>query len=97
LWNCNRSWNKGISELWEAIDQHSEFRRGQAPLNHRREKRIADDLLTIIKSKVNRRVQTALADSEPYRRAIDDIAEGKTNPYAAAVTLLKDIAGSLSG
>ncbi len=89
--------NKGISELWEAIDQHSEFRRDRAPLNHRREKRIADDLMTIIKSKVNRRVQTALADSEPYRRAIDDIAEGKTNPYAAAMTLLKNIVGSLSG
>lgn len=89
--------NKGIDELWQAIEKHRAFRRDQAPFNHRREKRIADDLKIIIKSKLDRRVHTALADSERYQRAISEIAEGKTNPYAAADALIKDITGSLPG
>lgn len=88
--------NKGIPELWEAIAGHREFRQSQAPLNHRREQRIADDLQTIIKNKVDRRVQTTLNDSASYRRKIAEIAEGKTNPYAAAAELLREIAGSLT-
>jgi LAO/AO transport system kinase len=88
--------NKGIPELWASVAAHREFCQNQATFDHRREQRIADDLQTIIKNKIDRRVQAALRDSESYRNKIAEIAAGTTNPYAAAVELLGEIAGSLA-
>jgi len=88
--------NKGITELWVAIARHHEYRQSRAPLNHLREKRIADDLQTIIKNKVDRCTQAALDASDLYRRKITEIAEGRTNPYAAATALLQELADTLA-
>jgi len=88
--------NVGITELWQTIEQHREYRRKTAPRNHRREMRIADDLMAIIRGKVDRRLDEVLDGSEQFKRAVREIQEKKTNPYAAANALLRDISDSLS-
>jgi LAO/AO transport system kinase len=88
--------NVGIQELWQAAELHREYRREMAPRNHRREMRIADDLKTILRGKVDRRMETALENSERFGQLVHDILQQKTNPYAAADDLLRDISDSLS-
>ena len=88
--------NLGITELWETIERHREFRRLEAPRELRREKRIADDLMTVLRGKIDRRLERALEGSDRFEQAVRDILEEKTNPFTAADTLLENISDSLA-
>jgi len=88
--------NKGTEELWQTIDQHREYRQKEAPRDRRREIRIADDLMMVVRGKVDRRLEKALQGTERFGRAVRDIQGKKTNPYAAADALLEDISRLLA-
>ena len=87
----------GIEDLWREVERHQEYRRHETPHHRRREIRIADDLMTVIRAKVDRRLEKTLRDSERFDQAVRDIAAEKTTPYTAADLLLQAISGSLAG
>jgi len=89
--------NLGIDDLWAAIQRHKEYRSEAAPRDRRREMRIEDDLIAVIRNKVDRRLERALENSELLRRAVSEILENKTNPYAAADAILEQVSDSLAG
>jgi len=89
--------NVGVDDLWAAIQRHKDYRREVAPRDRRREMRIEDDLMTVIHNKVGRRLERAMENSELLQRAVSEILENKTNPYAAADAILKQIFDSLAG
>jgi LAO/AO transport system kinase len=88
--------NKGIGDLWTAVQRHTAYRRDAAPRDRRREMRVTDDLLTVLHSKIDRRLERALENSDLLRRAVRDILDERTNPYAAADTILEQISDRLS-
>ena len=87
----------GIEDLWQAVERHHEYLRQETPHLRRRELRIADDLMTVIRNKIDRRLEQAVAGSEQFDRAVRDIAAEKTDPYTAADELLQAICDLLTG
>jgi len=77
----------GAAQLWAAIQQHGEWSRASGEFERRRALRREQELRRIVNSLVAARVEE-LASGEAWRRASDDIAALRQDPWAAANSLL---------
>ena len=77
----------GSAQLWAAIQQHGEWSRASGEFERRRAMRREQELRRIVNSLMVARVEE-LASGEAWRRASDDIAALRLDPWAAANSLL---------
>lgn len=77
----------GSAQLWAAIQQHGEWSRASGEFERRRALRREQELRRIVNSLMVARVEE-LASGEAWRRASDDIAALRLDPWAAANSLL---------
>ena len=77
----------GSAQLWAAIQQHGEWSRATGEFERRRASRREQELRRIVNSLMVARVEE-LASGEAWRRASDDIAALRLDPWAAANSLL---------
>ncbi|HEX5615590.1 MAG TPA: methylmalonyl Co-A mutase-associated GTPase MeaB [Acidimicrobiia bacterium] len=78
---------EGVPELWASVRAHREhLESGDGVVRHRRE-RLRAELRTIVAERVLERVD-AMCAGAPFERLVDDVAARRTDPYAAADSLL---------
>ena len=77
----------GAAELWAAIQQHGEWSRSSGEFERRRAVRREQELRRIVNSLMAARVEE-LASGDAWRKASDDIAAHRLDPWAAANSLL---------
>ena len=77
----------GAGELWAAIQQHGEWSRSSGEFERRRAVRREQELRRIVNSLMAARVEE-LASGDAWRKASDDIAAHRLDPWAAANSLL---------
>ena len=73
----------GSAQLWAAIQQHGEWSRATGEFERRRASRREQELRRIVNSLMVARVEE-LASGEAWRRASEDIAALRLDPWAAA-------------
>ena len=77
----------GSAQLWAVIQQHGEWSRATGEFERRRASRREQELRRIVNSLMVARVEE-LASGEAWRRASEDIAALRLDPWAAANSLL---------
>ena len=77
----------GAAELWAAIQQHGELSLSSGEFERRRAVRREQELRRIVNSLMAARVEE-LASGDAWRKASDDIAAHRLDPWAAANSLL---------
>ncbi|HUU46702.1 MAG TPA: methylmalonyl Co-A mutase-associated GTPase MeaB [Acidobacteriota bacterium] len=76
----------GIDALWEAARRHQEFHNASDPNGHRRQ-RARSDLMLSLSELVRTRLENEVFDSGVLDRAVEEILDGKADPYTLAQEL----------
>lgn len=86
----------GIPELWEAVNSHRSYMNetaqcgGFTPIDVRRSERRRQEFLESLQEELYQLVKTQIENNPTLQSMLDDVANGKLEPYSAAVDLLKD-------
>ena len=86
----------GIPELWEAVTSHRAFMNdsarcgGFSPVDDRRSERRRQEFLESLQEELNQLVKTQIENNPTLQSMLDDVANGKLEPYSSAVELMKD-------
>ncbi len=87
----------GIPELWEQIEAHHSYMNSSAqdgvgfsPLKSRRNERRRQEFLESVQEELNQLVRAQLESNPTLQSMLDDVANGKLEPFSAAINLLKD-------
>ena len=81
---------EGIDELWDALDSHRAFLEADGRLAQRRERRIREELRSILVERLYERAG-AVAEGNRFDEAAASVAARSVDPYTAAETLLEGI------
>ncbi len=80
--------NVGMTELFQAIEDHHRFLRETGELDRRRKTRRREELLSRVEYEVRRRL-TAKAGTDPVlTRLIEEVSQGKVDPHTASAKIL---------
>ena len=80
--------NIGMTELFQAIENHHRFLVETGELERRRQARRRDELLSRVEYEVRRRL-TAKAGADPVlTQLLEEVSAGKIDPYAASARIL---------
>jgi len=80
--------NVGMTELFQAIEDHHRFLMETGELDRRRKTRRREELLSRVEYEVRRRL-TAKAGTDPaLTRLIEEVSEGKVDPHTASARIL---------
>jgi LAO/AO transport system kinase len=91
------AFDRGITELLKAIEEHRKYLVQSSPgkgLAKKRE-RLREELAEMIKNRLVQEVMGPLLESGEFDRAVDAIAAGETDPYSACDELLLSKVGTL--
>lgn len=80
---------EGIEELWEALCAHREFLESDGRLAVRRERRIRDELRSIVVERLYERAGE-LCQGERFEKLAASVAARSVDPYTAAEALLEE-------
>lgn len=78
----------GISELWDAVTRHREFRSHKDPLGYRRT-RTRSDLILSLTELARDQLADSLFESKQLDRAVEDILAGHADPYTVTHDLFE--------
>jgi GTPase len=81
---------EGIDELWKAVADHRAFLEADGRLAARRERRIREELRSIVVERLYQRAGR-LCEGERFEEMAASVASRAVDPYTAADTLLKGI------
>lgn len=82
--------DKGVVELLQEIEKHREYlKHAHGTLVPRRQKeRVSQELLDMVKSRLIEEVLGKLTETGEFERAVEEIIQGKTDPYTACDNLV---------
>jgi len=80
--------NLGMSELFQAIEDHHRFLSESGELGRRRKTRRREELLSRVEYEVRRRLTLKAKTDPDLARFLDEVSEGKIDPHAATVKIL---------
>jgi LAO/AO transport system kinase len=83
---------KGIEELWEALEKHRSFLQANGGLEEIRKKILVRETMDILTNKIRERALEAILGGGSVGELADKIYEMKKDPYSAAFSIL-EIAG----
>ncbi|WP_297501089.1 methylmalonyl Co-A mutase-associated GTPase MeaB [Thermococcus sp.] len=81
---------RGVRPLWEAIKRHREHMESSGRLRERRAFRAREEVKTIIASSIARKVEERLASGEAGE-LIDEVVEGRLDPYSASQIVMEKL------
>jgi LAO/AO transport system kinase len=82
----------GVVELWQELGRHRAFQEDQGVLDHRRARRLEDELRTIVTRRLEQRADS-LATSASFDDVRSAMLERRLDPYEAADEILDGLAG----
>lgn len=82
---------EGIDELLHQIEEHRKFLREKGKLLEKRKKRVERDFL----SAVSREIINKIKKSQEYEKILEEMFEGKKDPYSAAREIVNKIMVSM--
>jgi LAO/AO transport system kinase len=80
--------NEGLEELWIRIGQHCNFLTTSGELGTRRRARLEREIVEIASQKIRQLVIEPRTDGAAFRDLLDEVAERRIDPYAAAQRLI---------
>ncbi|USS41600.1 methylmalonyl Co-A mutase-associated GTPase MeaB [Thermococcus aggregans] len=84
--------NKGIDQLWEAINKHKAFLMESGEIEKKRKFRVEEEIKAIVSSTIARKIGEMMEDNE-IARLIDKIVNRELDPYSAADLVLEKALG----
>jgi LAO/AO transport system kinase len=86
------STGQGVTELWQELGRHRTFQEERGVLDHRRARRLEDELRTIVTRRLEQRADS-LATSASFDDVRSAMLERRLDPYEAADEILDGLAG----
>ncbi len=82
--------DKGVVELLEAIEKHRKYLEDTSGtlLTRKRKEKVREELYDMIKNRLIEEVLTSLTETGEFDEAVDDIVQGKIDPYSACDKLV---------
>jgi GTPase len=80
--------NIGMTELFQAIESHQRFLGETGELERRRKARRREELLSRVEYEVRRRLTTKAGTDPSLMQLIEEVSEGKLDPYTASAKIL---------
>ena len=84
--------NKGVDELWGAINEHMEFLLNSGKIKEKRKFRVREEIKAIVSSKIARKIGEKMGDDD-IAVLIEMIAKREIDPYSAADLVLEKALG----
>lgn len=84
--------NKGVDELWGAINEHMEFLLNSGKIEEKRKFRVREEIKAIVSSKIARKIGEKMGEDD-IAVLIEMIAKREIDPYSAADLVLEKALG----
>jgi len=84
--------NKGVDELWGAINEHMEFLLNSGKIEEKRKFRVGEEIKAIVSSKIARKIGEKMGEDD-IAVLIEMIAKREIDPYSAADLVLEKALG----
>ncbi|HII66627.1 MAG TPA: methylmalonyl Co-A mutase-associated GTPase MeaB [Thermococcaceae archaeon] len=84
--------NKGVDELWGAINEHREFLLNSGKIEEKRKFRVGEEIKAIVSSKIARKIGEKMGEDD-IAVLIEMIAKREIDPYSAADLVLEKALG----
>jgi len=84
--------NKGVDELWGAINEHREFLLNSGKIEEKRKFRVREEIKAIVSSKIARKIGEKMGEDD-IAVLIEMIAKREIDPYSAADLVLEKALG----
>ena len=84
--------NKGVDELWGAINEHMEFLLNSGKIKEKRKFRVGEEIKAIVSSKIARKIGEKMGEDD-IAVLIEMIAKREIDPYSAADLVLEKALG----
>lgn len=84
--------NKGVDELWGAINEHREFLLNSGKIEEKRKFRVGEEIKAIVSSKIARKIGEKMGEDD-IAVLIEMIAKREIDPYSAADLVLEKVLG----
>ncbi|RLF73310.1 methylmalonyl Co-A mutase-associated GTPase MeaB [Thermococci archaeon] len=84
--------NKGVDELWGAINEHMEFLLNSGKIKEKRKFRVREEIKAIVSSKIARKIGEKMGEDD-IAVLIEMIAKREIDPYSAADLVLEKALG----
>lgn len=84
--------NKGIEQLWEAINKHREFLLSTREIEKKRKFRVEEEIKAIVSSTIARKIGEKMGEDD-IATLIEKIAKREIDPYSAADLVLEKALG----
>lgn len=84
--------NKGVDELWGAINEHMEFLLNSDKIEEKRKFRVGEEIKAIVSSKIARKIGEKMGEDD-IAVLIEMIAKREIDPYSAADLVLEKALG----
>lgn len=84
--------NKGVDELWGAINEHMEFLLNSGKIEEKRRFRVGEEIKAIVSSKIARKIGEKMGEDD-IAVLIEMIAKREIDPYSAADLVLEKALG----
>ena len=84
---------EGIADLAAALDRHFTYLQASGQRDARRRQRLRDRLRAVVERTLRQWVWDATRADELVTERLDDVAEGRTNPYDVAAEILHQLKG----
>jgi len=81
--------NIGMTELFEALEQHHQYLGESGELQRRRKVRRREELMSRVEYEVRRRLTTKARTDSDFAQFLDEVSDGKIDPHAASVQILE--------
>jgi LAO/AO transport system kinase len=83
---------EGVAELWSAVEAHRAHAADSGLLERRRVTRLRDELTEIVTRRLRQRARQ-LCGEERWSSVVDEVIDGKLDPWAAADRMVGDLDG----
>jgi LAO/AO transport system kinase len=81
----------GVSELWEALEEHRAFLEEQGLLEERRRRHLAGEVFAVASSRAKRYLEEAVAGDPELRRLLDAVQRRELDPLTAVQEILEKV------
>ncbi len=81
--------NKGMAEMWAAVERHQDFLHESGEMAQRRSRHLQDEVLEMVRDHVYRRMLRGI-QSGAYAAEMSRVADREQDPYSVAETIVRD-------
>lgn len=83
--------NKNIDLLFDHLNEHLKHSRETGRFESHRQKQIEKKIINILKSRLQRELWSSFSEMDAFRKAVDDIQQGASNPWQVGDLLYQQV------